>query len=92
MDNLFDGSTEETNLALACIVALPMKQHRSIFVMLRGMELGSGDVMVAYSQSVNLVISHAKTLSCCPALEQCVAAHECAYRDFRAIRQELGKD
>jgi len=92
LDATFDGSTQEANPILACIHELSMQQRRYMFVMLCTPDTGPTDAMTAYSQSVNLIISHAEVLTCRRTLEQHLNEYKRLYRAYHELRQELGKD
>lgn len=92
LDAAFDGTSLATNLVLTFLRERPLDQRRYQFVVLCAPELTTGDPMMAYSQSVNLVLNHADMASCGAMLAQQLAEHELLYRTFRALRQQLGKE
>lgn len=92
LDATFDGSTQEANPILACIHELSMQQRRHLFVVLCTPDTEPADSMAAYSQSVNLIISHDEVLTCRRTLEQHLTEHNRLYRVYKELRQELGKD
>ena len=92
LDAAFDCTSTETNLVLTFLRERPLDQRRYQFVILCAPDLITADPMVAYSQSVNLVINHADIPNCGPILAQYLAEHELLYRTFRDMRQQLGKE
>jgi CheY-like chemotaxis protein len=92
LDAVFDGTSLDTNLVLTFLRERPLDQRRYQFVILCAPELTTGDPMIAYSQSVNLVLNHADLASCGAMLAQQLAEHELLYRTFREMRQQFGKE
>jgi hypothetical protein len=92
LDATFDGSTQEANPILACIHELSMQQRRQLFVMLCIPGSAPVDPMLAYSQSVNLIINHDEVLTCRRTLEQHLTEHKRLYRTYHELRQELKLD
>ena len=92
LDAAFDGTSLATNLVLTFLRERPLDQRRYQFVVLCAPELTPGDPMIAYSQSVNLVLNHADMASCGALLAQQLAEHELLYRTWREMRQQLGKE
>jgi len=92
LDATFDGTSLDTNLVLTFLRERPLAQRRYQFVVLCAPELTTGDPMLAYSQSVNLVLNHADMSSCGAMLAQQLAEHELLYRTFREMRQQFGKE
>tara|TARA_B100000315_G_C14582769_1_gene591362 strand:+ start:3274 stop:3738 length:465 start_codon:yes stop_codon:yes gene_type:complete len=56
LDETFDGSMRENNTILKAIQNMLMAIRRSLFVVLVGNQFVTGDHMMAFSQSVNIVI------------------------------------
>lgn len=92
LDAAFDGTSLETNLILTFLRERPLDQRRYLFVALCSPEFTTADTMVAYSQSVNLVINHEDIPNCGATLVQNLAEHERLYRVYREVRQQLGRD
>jgi hypothetical protein len=92
LDAAFDGTSLETNLILTFLRERPLDQRRYLFVVLCSPEFTTADTMVAYSQSVNLVINHEDIPNCGATLVQHLAEHERLYRVYREVRQQLGRD
>jgi CheY-like chemotaxis protein len=92
LDAAFDGTSLDTNLVLTFLRERPLDQRRYQFVVLCSPDLTTADPMLAYSQSVNLVLSHADMPTCRFVLAQHLAEHELLYRTFREMRQQLGKE
>lgn len=57
LDEAFDGSTLENNTLLKAIQEMLMVTRRSIFVALLGSQFTTGDHMMAFAKSVNVVIN-----------------------------------
>ncbi|MBW2020393.1 MAG: hypothetical protein JRI65_10400 [Deltaproteobacteria bacterium] len=55
LDENFDGASPESNLVLQYLKRLPMNTRRNIFVLLLGQGFRTGDNMMAFNKSVNLV-------------------------------------
>jgi CheY-like chemotaxis protein len=92
LDVAFDGTSPETNIVLTFVRERPLEQRRYLFVALCGAGFMTADAMLAYSQSVNLVINHADVPQCGSVLIQHMAEHERLYRVYRELRQQMGKD
>ncbi len=92
LDTTFDGSTPEANPILACVAELPMTQRRHMFVALCTPGMDASDMIAAYSQSVNYIISYADILTCHRALEQHLTEHKRQYRTYWELCQELGRE
>jgi hypothetical protein len=92
LDAAFDGTSLETNLILTFLRERPLDQRRYLFVTLCAPGFATADPMLAYSQSVNLVINSTDMLGCGPVLVQHLAEHERLYRTYREMRQQLGRD
>lgn len=92
LDAGFDGTSLETNLVLTFLRERPLEQRRYQFVTLCAPDMLTADFMMAYSQNVNLVISHTDMPACGSVLVQHLTEHEFLYRTFREMRQQLGKE
>jgi len=92
LDTTFDGSSPEANPILACLYELSMDRRRKMFVTLCTQGSGGADTMTAYSQSVNLIISHADVLTCRRILQQHLDEHKRLYSVYRELCQECGRD
>jgi hypothetical protein len=92
LDAAFDGTSLETNLILTFLRERPLEQRRYLFVALCAPEFTTADSMLAYSQSVNIVINHKDISLCGAVLVQHLAEHERLYRVYRELRQQLGRD
>lgn len=92
LDAAFDGTSLDTNLVLTFLRERPLEQRRYQFVVLCAPDMTTADPMLAYSQSVNLVVNHADVLASGPVLAQHLAEHELLYRTFREMRQQLGRE
>ena len=57
LDEAFDGSTLENNTLLKALQEMLMDTRRSIFVALLASQFTTGDHMMAFAQSVNVVIN-----------------------------------
>ncbi len=92
LDASFDGTSLDTNLVLTFLRERPLEQRRYQFVVLCAPEMITADPMLAYSQSVNLVLRDTDIPICQPVIAQYLAEHELLYRTFREMRQQLGKE
>lgn len=92
LDAAFDGTSLETNLILTFLRERPLDQRRYLFVALCDPEFTTADSMMAYSQSVNVVINHEDIANCGAILVQHLADQERTYRVYRELRQQLGRD
>lgn len=92
LDATFDGGSRQANPVLACLHEIPMDQRRRMFIVLCTPDAEAIDAMAAYSQSMNLIVSHADVLTCRRTLEQHMAEHTRLYRVYRDVQQALGKD
>ena len=57
LDEAFDGSTHENNTLLKALQEMLMATRRTIFVALLGSQFTTGDHMMAFAKSVNVVIN-----------------------------------
>lgn len=92
LDAAFDGTSLDTNLVLTFLRERPLEQRRYQFVVLCAPDMPTADPMLAYSQSVNLVVNHADVPGSGPVLAQYLAEHELLYRTFREMRQQMGRE
>jgi CheY-like chemotaxis protein len=91
LDMTFDGSSQEANPIMACVIELPMEQRRRMLVALCTSKTEPQDSLAAYSRNANLMLSHADIPKCHRLLEQKMAEQTRLYRMYLEIRESLGK-
>ena len=88
VDQAFQGASPHDNPLLTKIQSLPMAARRSMFVTLLGAELKTFDAMIAFTKSVNLVVSYKDIAQLRAILQRAVADNDQFYQVFRRVLAE----
>lgn len=91
LDEEFNGATPHDHALLRAIQWMPMTLRRYMFVALLGREGKTFDNMMAFAQSVNVVVNVNDLPQLRGILQKGLADNEQFYRVFRQVLQEAGK-
>jgi CheY-like chemotaxis protein len=91
LDEGFHGATEHDNAVLQALQGMPMSIRRYIFVVLMGRRSGTFDHMMAFAQSVNLVLQVSDLSQLKAILTRGIGDNDRFYRVYREVLREVGK-
>ncbi len=90
LDEAFDGSTLENNAVLKALQEMLMVTRRSIVVALLGSQFTTGDPMMAFAQSVNVVIHPNDVGNLSTILQHAIAENNELFRTLIECFHEVG--
>jgi hypothetical protein len=87
----FAGSTLRSNAVLNYLTPLPMAQRRYSFVCLVGPSFKTLDAMLAFAQSVHIVLNPADLSNLQAILKKGLAEFELLYRAYKETAEAIGE-
>lgn len=91
VDETFEGGAPLDNPVLKALAGMTMPVRRYIFVALLGDDVKTLDHAMAFSRSVNAVVSTNDVGQLAPILRRGIADNDAFYRVFREVLQAAGK-
>jgi predicted Zn finger-like uncharacterized protein len=91
LDEGFDGGDPESNYVLNYLSQIPMLNRRHIYIVLVGSTFRSGDKMIAFNKSVNLVLNYENLDDFERILRQALADNQEFYRVLNESLKKVGR-
>jgi len=91
LDEAFDGGDPDSNYVLNYLGQLPMITRRQVYIVLVGTSFRTGDNMIAFNKSVNLVLHHDSLEDFAKILKQSLAENQEFYRVLNESLKKVGK-
>ncbi|MBW2170850.1 MAG: zinc-ribbon domain-containing protein [Deltaproteobacteria bacterium] len=91
LDEAFDGGDPDSNYVLNYLGQIPMNTRRHAFIVLVGSNFRTGDNMIAFHESANLVLHHDNLDDFERILKQSLADNQEFYRVLNESLKKVGK-
>jgi hypothetical protein len=91
LDEGFDSGDPGSNYVLNYLGQIPMMLRRQVYIVLVGTSFRTGDNMIAFNRSVNLVLNHDNLDDFEKILKQALAETEEFYRILHESLKKVGR-